>query len=416
MNTSATENQNRAEADSVLYASQEIIKQKKSRVITLSYCFFLLWLAGIGLRLTILAPAPVISFIHADLNMSETQIGLFSGMPAALFACAAVLGALLIARFGAFTTVIVGLLTTAVGSVLRAAVPDVSLLYATTVLTGLGVALMQPSMPSLVREWLPNHIRLATAVYINGLLIGEVLPVGLSLPFVLPLVGSWRADFVFWGVACAIIALILFVFAPRQTVVVADTVARKWWPDWRNKMIWQLGIMLGTMNALYFSTNFFIPRYLQVTGHGSIVSQALTALNGGQLPASILLLFVVRGLERRAWPYIGCALLCLVSLLSIVFGNNLMIICGASLLGFSTASVLILMLALPALLSPPEDEHRTAAAMLTISYSCALIVPIISGISWDVTGMPAMAFAPLGLCAFMLIILASIVNIHPYQK
>ena len=53
---------------------------------------------------------------------------------------------------------------------------------------------MQPSMPPLVRAWLPDRIGFATAVYTNGLLIGEVLPVALTLPLVLPLVGgSWRA-------------------------------------------------------------------------------------------------------------------------------------------------------------------------------------------------------------------------------
>ena len=44
--------------------------------------------------------------------------------------------------------------------------------------------------------------------------------------------------------------------------------------------------------------------------------------------------------------------------------------------------------------------------MFTISYSCAVIVPIISGLAWDASGIPAVAFAPIGLCAFLLIGLA----------
>lgn len=378
-------------------------------------CLVLLWLAGNGLRLTILAPPPVISLIHADLSMSETQIGLLSGIPAALFACAAVPGALLIARFGARAALIIGLFATAVGSALRGAAPDVAFLYAATAVTGFGVAVMQPSMPSLVRAWLPNHIGFATAVYINGLLIGEVLPVALTLPLVLPLVGSWRVDFVVWGAVCAVIAVIVFVLAPRLPVAAPNTAPRKWWPDWRSGLIWQLGIMLGSVNATYFSTNFFIPRYLQETGRESDISAALIALNLGQIPASILLLFFVRGLEQRAWPYISCGLICLASVLSIVFGSSLMVIGGAGLLGFAAASVLILMLALPPLLSPPEDVHRTAAAMFTIGYSCAVIIPVFSGIAWDLTGVPAMAFVPIGLCAFMLIVPAATVRFRPYK-
>ena len=68
---------------------------------------------------------PVIPLIRTDLGMSETQVGILSGLPPVLFACTAVLGSLLIARFGALATLIVGLLATAAGSALRGAAPDV---------------------------------------------------------------------------------------------------------------------------------------------------------------------------------------------------------------------------------------------------------------------------------------------------
>jgi len=378
-------------------------------------CLVLLWLAGNGMRLTILAPPPVISLIHADLRMSETEVGLLSGIPAALFAFAAVPGSLLIARFGALNALLIGLLSTAIGSALRGAAPNVAALYAATVVTGFGVAVMQPSMPPLVRAWLPDRIGFATAVYTNGLLIGEVLPVALTLPVVLPLVGSWRLDFAVWGALCVLIALAVALLAPRPEKAAPLAPPRKWWPDWGSPLIWQLGVMLGSVNAMYFSTNFFIPRYLHETGREADISAALTALNVGQLPASLLLLMVAGGLERRAWPYVLCGLLSLAAILGIVFGNAVLVIGGAGLLGFAAAGVLILMLALPPLLSPPEDVHRTAAAMFTISYTGAVIVPVLAGFAWDVSGIPAMAFLPIGLCAILLIVPATALRIGPHR-
>jgi len=44
--------------------------------------------------------------------------------------------------------------------------------------------------------------------------------------------------------------------------------------------------------------------------------------------------------------------------------------------------------------------------MFTISYTCAVITPILSGICWDLTGVPATAFIPIGLCAVLAITLA----------
>jgi len=377
----------------------------------------LLWLAGIGLRLTILAPPPVISLVHADLAMTETEVGILSGLPALLFALAAVPGSLLIARFGALSALIIGLLATAAGSALRGAAPNVALLFAATVLTGFGVAVMQPAMPPLVRAWLPNRIGFATAVYTNGLLVGEILPVALTLPLVMPLMGdSWRWSFVVWGALCALIALVIWPLAPRPVNPAADAAAppRLWWPNWRSPLIWQLGAMLGSVNAMYFSVNFFMPRYLHETGRDADISAALTSLNVGQLPASILLLMVASGLERRRWPYIACGVLCLAAVLAIVLGNSFVVIAGAGLLGFSAAAVLVLMLVLPPLLSPPHDVHRTAAAMFTISYSCAVITPILSGLAWDLTGVPAAAFVPIGLCAFLMIVPASRITIRPH--
>jgi CP family cyanate transporter-like MFS transporter len=173
--------------------------------------------------------------------------------------------------------------------------------------------------------------------------------------------------------------------------------------------------MLGSMNAIYFTTNYFIPNFLRATGHAADINAALNAINIGQLPASVLLLFYANKWIRQKWPYFVNGLLCIAAVLMIVYGDSLMIIAGAALVGFSAACVLILMLALPPLLSPPDDVHRTAAAMFTISYTCALIVPVLSGIAWDLTGIPATAFIPIGLCGVLLIIPALSFKIRPYQ-
>jgi CP family cyanate transporter-like MFS transporter len=372
----------------------------------------LLWLAGVGLRLTILAVPPVIPVIHDELSLSATQIGILTGLPSMLFAFAAVPGSLLIARLGVRTALVVGLAITAIGGALRGALPDIGWLYAMTIAMGAGVAIMQVTMPPAVRAWLPDRIGFATAVYTNGLLIGEILPVALMLPLVLPMVGgSWQWGFVAWSVPVAMIALAVLVLAPRPAAVPGSSAARRrWWPDWRNLLIWRLGIMLGMVNATYFATNAFLPDYLRSNGQDQWISAALTALNTGQLPASFILLAVAGRLERKAWPYVTCGLLCVIATGGIVFGAGAWIVAAAALQGFAAAAILILVLALPPLLSPPDDVHRVTAAMFTISYSCAVIVPVISGVLWDFSGVASLAFAPIALCGILLVILAPAIN------
>ena len=43
----------------------------------------------------------------------------------------------------------------------RGAAVDVGTLYAAAIVTGFGIAIMQPGMPTLVREWLPSRSRSA---------------------------------------------------------------------------------------------------------------------------------------------------------------------------------------------------------------------------------------------------------------
>ncbi len=373
----------------------------------------LLWLAGIALRLTILAVPPIIPLIHNDLHLSETQVGILSGLPMVLFAGAAIAGSLMIARLGALTALLIGLVLCAAGSMLRGIGPHVTMLYFGTVVTAFGVAVMQPSLPPLVRAWVPQRIGFATAVYTNGLLIGEILPAALTIPLVLPMLRqSWQWDFVLWAVPVAIIAAILFALAPRAPAVVPTAASRRWMPDFRNPLIWRIGLLLGSVNATYFSMNGFLPDYLTHTGRPDLINSALTALNLGQLPASFLLLASADRMVRTMWSYLVCGLICLVSVLAIVFLGGIWVVIGCAVWGCFGAAVLVLVLALPPLISPPEDVHRVSAGMFTISYSCAVIVPIASGVLWDLTGWTLSPFIPIGICALVLIGLAPTIVLH----
>jgi MFS transporter, CP family, cyanate transporter len=375
----------------------------------------LLWLAGVALRLTILAVPPVIRLIHDDLHLSETQVGVLSGLPMVLFAGAAIAGSLLIARFGALPTLIGGLLLCALGSMLRGVGPSVPMLFGATIVMAFGVSLMQPALPPLVRAWLPDRIGFATAVYTNGLIVGEILPAALTIPLLLPIIGpSWRMTFVVWAIPCLLIAALIWALAPRLEAPPnsAPTQGRRWWPDWRNSLIWRIGLMLGAVNSTYFALNGFLPDYLTHLGRPDLINGAITALNLGQLPASFFLLASAERLVRRVWPYVVCGLVCFASVLAIVIGGGVWVIVGAALIGCFAAAILVLILALPPLLSAPDDVHRMTAAMFTISYSCAVIVPIVSGMAWDLSGSPLMAFVPIGLCTLAIVGLAPTITLR----
>jgi CP family cyanate transporter-like MFS transporter len=365
------------------------------------------------LRLTVLAIPPVIPQLHADLHLSETDIGWLLGLPPMLFAIAAVPGALLIARFGILPALVMGLLINAFGSAARAAYPDAMSLYVSTIVMAAGISIMQPSLPPLVRTWFPARVGFATAVYTNGLLIGETIAVALTIPLVLPLVDySWRSSFVVWSTPVLLTALLVVAYVSLRGGATATTVAtnRRWWPDWRQPLIWRLGLILGSVNAMYFVTNAFLPDYVVAAGRPDLIGKSLTALNFGQLPASFVMLGLAGRLVKEPWAYRVTGALAALCVIGMMTMTGYWIVFWSGLLGFVTAVTLILALALPSVLGAPDDVHRTSAGMFTISYSVAMVLSVVGGWLWDFTRLPVAGLAPAAVCGFVIVALASTVR------
>jgi CP family cyanate transporter-like MFS transporter len=376
----------------------------------------LLWLAGVAMRMTILAIPPVIPMVHRDLGMSETEVGLLIGLPLAVFAIAAVPGSLLIARIGARLAVVAGMVIAALAGGGRGGAVSVATLYLAAIVTGFGVAIMQPGMPTLVREWLPQRIALGTLAYSAGMLMGASLAPVFTIPLVLPLVGgSWRLALLFWAVPALLIAPLFLLFSPKLHDDRAATGGRtgggRWWPDWKNPLVWLLGIALGSNNAPYFATNAFLGDYLNSEGKGDLLGPALGWLNGAQVVALIILFVSANRLQRSAWPFVLFGPLMLVAFLMLIFDSSAAGIVGAAgLIGLTSAVTLPPMLALPAFICAPGDIARTAAGMFTVSYTTAIIIPTLCGALWDATGKPWTAFVPLCVCTVTLTVFGAAVT------
>jgi len=375
----------------------------------------LLWLGGITLRVTILAVPPVIPLIHADLHLSETQVGLLMGLPLAMFAVAALPGSLLVARLGALRTLVVGMAITALAGCGRGGAFDVATLYAATLVMGFGIAIMQPALPALVREWVPHRTVLGSAMASNGMLVGATLASIFTIPLVLPLVGgSWRLDLMVWSAPVLLIAVVFMLGPSGNAPQPVDTaIGHLWLPDWKRPLTWLLGLTFGSNNSIYFSTNAFLPDYLASQGRADLIGYGLGWLNGAQFLATFILMAAAERLTGRTWPYVVFGLMTIAAMLGIIVSTGVWVVAWAAVVGFATAMTFALVLALPPRLSASGDTHRTAAGMFTISYTLAVIIPTLSGALWDLTGIPWSAFLPLALCAIALTVLGALLSRQP---
>jgi MFS transporter, CP family, cyanate transporter len=367
----------------------------------------LLWLGGFDLRVTLLAVPPLIPAIHRDLGLDEKGVSVLTGLPVLLLAIAAIPGSLLIARLGARRALLAGLLAVAAGSALRGVGPGLGMLFAMTLVMGAGVAVSQPAFPTLTREWFPGQVALATAVYSNGLLFGEMVPATFTGPLVAPaLAGSWPLTLAFWSAPALLTAGLLLLVDRHEPARPAGS-RRLWLPDFRDGRMWRIGLVMGFASAAYFGTNAFIPDYVRATGHAGLKDAGLTAINASQLAASLVILALGPRLVRGRWPFVLAGALIVVSAVALVLTPGPWIVLWASVIGFAAALALILTLALPALLAAEADVPRLSAGIFLIMYASSFAGPVLGGAAWDATGRPAAAFLALAAGGVAMVALAA---------
>jgi MFS transporter, CP family, cyanate transporter len=352
----------------------------------------LLWLGGIDLRLTMLAVPPLVPLIHHELHLDEKSVGALVSLPVLLLAVAAVPGSLLIAKLGVRGALLAGLGLVAVFGSLRGVGPSTTVLFGATFLMGAGVAVSQPAFPSLVRDWFPRRIAIATAVYSNGILIGETVPTALTTPAgVLPLAhGDWRWALALWSIVVVVTAVAIVLAAPAHRRLAAPS---RWWPSWGESQTVRIGLVMGMASAVYFGTNAYVPDFLDQTGRHNLIAPTLAVLNGSQLLTAPVVVIWSRLLTGRV-GFIGSSALMAVAQLGIIATPGAWVVGWAFMLGFAAALGFIVVLTLPPRLAAAGDVHRMSAAIFTIQYGAAFVVPLIAGALWDASGIAVLAFVP----------------------
>lgn len=375
----------------------------------------LLWLGGIDLRLTMLAVPPLIPLIHRELHLDEKAVGALVSLPVLLLGIAAVPGSLLIAKLGVRRALMLGLGCVAVFGAVRGLGPSTPVLFTATFLMGVGVAVSQPAFPSLVGDWFPRRIAIATAAYSNGILIGETLPNAFTTPVgVLPAVhGDWRWALALWSliVVSSGVAIVVATSARRSSVGAPS----RWWPSWLEGQAVRIGLVMGMASAVYFGTNAYAPDFLDQTGRHQLITPTLVVLNGAQLLTAPAVAIWQRVLMGRI-GFLGSAALMATAQVGILLTPGAGVVAWAFVLGFATALSFMVTLTIPPRVAAPGDVHRMSAAILTIQYSTAFVLPFFAGALWDATGRAALAFVPGAAAAAFMGYLAWPLRMPPLQR
>ncbi|MBS3805113.1 MAG: MFS transporter [Oleiphilaceae bacterium] len=351
-----------------------------------------LWLAGLYLRIPILVAPALAPFIADELVLSQALTGALTAVPVLMLAIGAMPGSLAISRFGPRNTLALALFIAALGSAARGLAPDTTTLLATSAFMGFGIAMMQPALPALLTRWLqPHHLAIGSAVYMNGMLMGEFIGAGITLPFIMPIFDdSWRQTVAAWSVpAIGVIALLYLPIRERHRPAKRPA----WIPDWRNPLTLKLGLLLGASGSMFFGVNAYLGNLLDQRGELARLDDALFWFNLAQVAASLVMLVMARRWVGRKHLLIAVVGLSLMFLLGCILTNGWVSIAFAVAMSFTAGIQLILLVALPPLLAVTGDAGRLSAGNFTIGYTLSFLVPMLGGWFADMSGDTRFALA-----------------------
>ena len=328
-----------------------------------------LWLVGWTLRVPILAAPPLATRIADSFGLGEAAEGALTMLPVVTIAFGAIPAAWIIARFGLRAAIVTGLLIMTAASIARGQVPSTAMLFTASAVMGLGVAVFQTALPAATRVWTPTHVALGSAVYLNGMMLGELSGAGLTLPVMLPLAGGdWRFTLVLWSIPILLIALLVaLVRLPNDqsssgSAGLPGLCQEASLPKWNDLHVWQYGLLLGSSVVAFFVVNAYSGSLLQARGENGAAEEFHFAYNAMPLLASFAVLMVPRWVGSRA-PIAVSAVIAALGLAGFVFLEGWASWVSAMVTGFAATIELILLVSLPPAIANGIAVTRLSAGM-----------------------------------------------------
>ncbi|KQT02648.1 MFS transporter [Cellulomonas sp. Leaf395] len=364
-------------------------------------------LVGLNLRIAVAAVSPIIEVVRQDFALTDTQAGLLGTVPVASFALFGSLATPVARRLGLEPTIILALLLSMTGELLRALADSAPAFIGWSVIALGGLGMGNVLLPPLVKRYFPDRIGAVTASYSVAMSVSAAVP---------PLVALPAAQAVGWRWSVGMWAILGFAAVVPWVVVIAQSVSARSHlrnlvrraPDrsgsdrpavlvrsgaaesrivWRSRLAWALVLVFFANTTCTYVLFAWLPKILADAGLGADVGGrwlAVFAILG--LPAS-LVSPVLTARMRNPYPLVVGFVACWVAgllglMLSPAHGTAVWMV----LLGIGPGTFPI-MLALIGLRSrTPAIASALSGMVQGLGYALAVVGPVGIGFLHRATG------------------------------
>jgi CP family cyanate transporter-like MFS transporter len=223
-------------------------------------------LVSLNMRAALSAVSPLLTDVSTGYGLSSTAGGLLTTLPVLLMGITAPFVPRLVRRLGPERVVLGALALLAAGVGLRV-VSGAWALFAGSVVIGAAIALLNVTMPGLVKRDFPDRAATMTGVYTTSMIVGATLAAALSVPMEHAF-GGWQGSLASWSVLALFAALVWLpqVRRPAGRAVPQSGTGERVAGLWRHPLAWQLAVYMGVMSLLSYTLIAWMPTILTDQG------------------------------------------------------------------------------------------------------------------------------------------------------
>lgn len=205
-------------------------------------------LVALNLRPSMAAVGPLLSAIRGDIGLNFSLASLLTMLPVMAMGLAMFFGLRVSQRLGEQRTVVLSLLIIGVATVSRLFLDSAAELILSAVLAGIGIALIQAVMPTLIKSRFSDYVSVCMGLYVTSIMGGAAIAASFS-PLVMTRTGSWRVGLAIW--AALALGALLFWCGRRSGMSTPVSVSPHDESFFSNSRAWLLAIFFGLGTASY---------------------------------------------------------------------------------------------------------------------------------------------------------------------
>ena len=348
-----------------------------------------------NLRAPITGIAPILERIIHTFTLSNAQAGMLTTLPLIAFAVASTMAATLARKIGIEKAIFIALLLIGAGIGLRL-IDSVWMLYIATAVIGVGIAIGNVLLPSLIKRDFATRVAMMTSCYVLAM---GIFSGGFSA-LVTPLANlkglNWQGAL---GLFSVITLVSIVLWLPRLTTrTMPDNGgvepnksgaphSAKLSKVWHFALAWQVTIFLGLNSFMTYVLIGWLPNVLVAAGYSQVYAGLLHGWLqfSSAIPGFVLIPILARLKDQRI-PAVLISILGAVSILGLLYAPQFALI-WTVLVGFSSGGCFILGLSFISFRSQNALQAASLSGMAqSFGYLLAAVGPMLAGYLYSSLG------------------------------